>query len=79
MCVCLCVYCSEIEMYSHSTILGGVAEKARLKVGDTVLEVNGHDCRKNTDILRITELKMLIQQASLDSEDEDLDVGYFFC
>lgn len=52
---------------------GGNAEQAGLGVGDTILEVNGLNCKKKVDISQLMALKMLVQQPL--AADQDIDVS----
>ncbi len=52
---------------------GSKAEQAGLGVGDTILEVNGLNCKKKVDISQLMALKMLVQQPL--AADQDIDVS----
>lgn len=55
---------------------GGIAESAGIRRGDTILDINGLNCRKRVDVSRLMELKVLVQQVSggRDVSQDHIDV-----
>lgn len=52
-------------------LTGGIAESAGVSVGDTILDINGLNCRKKVDISRLMELKVI--QRSMGRKDASHD------
>lgn len=56
---------------------GGQAEKAGVKVGDVLLDVNGLNCRKKVEIAQLMRFKIMIQEPPKENMDkqEQADVS----
>lgn len=55
---------------------GGQADLSGIRVGDTILEVNGINCRKKVEISQLMALKILVQQTPRDkAAEQDIDVS----